>query len=57
MTYATESLANVRLVGVGEYGMSSIALERFIAVCDSRDNLAEVVCYFLNRSKSVNGIM
>lgn len=48
MTYAAESLANVRLIVVGEFRKSSSALEHFNIVGNSRDNIAEVVCYFLN---------
>lgn len=50
LTYAAESLANVRLVVFREFRKSNIALKRFNVVCDSRDNLAEVLCYFLSKS-------
>lgn len=49
MTYAAESVADIRLIVVREFRKSSSALERLNIVGNNRDDFAKVVCYFLDR--------
>jgi hypothetical protein len=54
MAYAIESVENVGLVGVREFRKSGSALEHFVIVGNSRDNLTKIVCYFLCRLQLVH---